>query len=369
MTTSPFVSYAQNREDVVLHRALGDLTTGRYIDVGANDPEIDSISRAFYDAGWRGITIEPMHDLAEKHRAERPGDLLVEGVVTERSGDTLVLHQITGTGLSTLIDEIGERHQDDGLVVTDIEVTSTTLNEVLDAAGWAGQDIHFMTVDTEGTEESVLRGIDLKKWRPWILVIEATEPRSSNVSYAHWEPIVLDAGYRFAQFDGLSRFYVAAEHADRLGPLLEVPGNPSDNFETKVRLQSDAELARLLQATTDLEAARAHLASERAQLVGERDRLDAELHAAVDQISAIEAERVQDVDALLRWRGAAFGAWSRAATSNIAPAPVATSEELTFLRNHTHAVTNELAAMKKTLSWRVTRPLRMVRRLGKLVGR
>jgi hypothetical protein len=32
------LSYAQNAEDVLLRRALGDRPTGCYIDVGANDP-------------------------------------------------------------------------------------------------------------------------------------------------------------------------------------------------------------------------------------------------------------------------------------------------------------------------------------------
>jgi len=47
-----FVSYAQNFEDVLLWRALHDVEHGRYLDVGAHDPVIDSVSLAFYEAGW-----------------------------------------------------------------------------------------------------------------------------------------------------------------------------------------------------------------------------------------------------------------------------------------------------------------------------
>ena len=42
-----FISYSQNGEDVVLMRALGHLGSGRYIEVGANDPTNDSVTRAF----------------------------------------------------------------------------------------------------------------------------------------------------------------------------------------------------------------------------------------------------------------------------------------------------------------------------------
>jgi hypothetical protein len=70
----PFVSYAQNGEDVVLRRALANVEVGRYIDVGANDATVESVSKAFYDAGWSGITVEPVRKYAAKHRSERPRD-------------------------------------------------------------------------------------------------------------------------------------------------------------------------------------------------------------------------------------------------------------------------------------------------------
>jgi len=52
----PFVSYAQNFEDVILWRALKHVGRGFYIDLGAQDPVIDSISLAFYEHGWDAWT-------------------------------------------------------------------------------------------------------------------------------------------------------------------------------------------------------------------------------------------------------------------------------------------------------------------------
>src|SRR5439155_713143 len=57
---SAFVSYAQNGEDFTLWCALHDVDAGTYIDIGAYDPDIDSVTRAFYDRGWSGINIEPV---------------------------------------------------------------------------------------------------------------------------------------------------------------------------------------------------------------------------------------------------------------------------------------------------------------------
>ena len=58
----PFISYAQNMEDVLLWRALHDVQAGFYIDVGAADPRLDSVTMAFYERGWHGINIDPKPD-------------------------------------------------------------------------------------------------------------------------------------------------------------------------------------------------------------------------------------------------------------------------------------------------------------------
>jgi hypothetical protein len=46
-----FTSYAQNFEDVTLWRALRDVEAGFYVDVGAWDPDLDSVTRAFSERG------------------------------------------------------------------------------------------------------------------------------------------------------------------------------------------------------------------------------------------------------------------------------------------------------------------------------
>src|SRR5438105_2444255 len=45
------VSFAQNHEDVLLARAFAEVGQGFYVDVGANDPSADSVTRHFYDRG------------------------------------------------------------------------------------------------------------------------------------------------------------------------------------------------------------------------------------------------------------------------------------------------------------------------------
>src|SRR5258708_13221371 len=58
-SSMPFISYAQNCEDVILWRALRDVDRGFYVDIGAADPKEGSVTQAFYERGWSGVNIEP----------------------------------------------------------------------------------------------------------------------------------------------------------------------------------------------------------------------------------------------------------------------------------------------------------------------
>jgi hypothetical protein len=73
-------------------------------------------------------------------------------------------------------------------------------------------------------------------------VVEATEPGSPAPTHEGWEPILLDAGYRCALFDGLNRFYAQADDEDALDRLL-APANVLDGFERYDLARLRAELA------------------------------------------------------------------------------------------------------------------------------
>ena len=231
MTDPPFISYAQNREDVLLNRALRNVETGTYVEVGANHPEILSITKAFSDKGWSGLLVEPDPEFAELLRRERPRDIVEQLAVSDADG-TLTLHVFEGTGLSTTVDAISSGHEASGRTANDIEVISKTLSSVLTAAGFDDRPIHFMSIDTEGAEWAVLQGVDFTKHRPWILVVESTFPLTTEQVYLAWEPLVIEAGYRFCLFDGLSRYYLAEEKAVDLAASLSYPVCVFDEFDS-----------------------------------------------------------------------------------------------------------------------------------------
>lgn len=302
----PFVSYAQNCEDVMLYRALGDVQGGFYIDVGAAEPEAESVTRAFYLRGWRGINLEPAPGAFERLSQARPNDINLNIGAGDRDQIATFFLVDGGNGLSTADPSQRERLLRQGWDSTETRITVRTLASV--AAEHVDGPVHFLKIDVEGGERSVLSGMDFSKLRPWIILVESTLPNSPEESYEDWEFILLNSGYIFVWFDGLNRFYVAKERLD-LKRHFNVQPNVFDNFvksnevalEEKMKAaqmevdQVKNELAAVVEregnlnsaledCRGELEVCRSDLEVSRI-LLAERDQKIGELQAEVDHLS------------------------------------------------------------------------------------
>ncbi|WP_195210350.1 FkbM family methyltransferase [Actinomarinicola tropica] len=222
------ISYAQNGEDVVLARLFtGD--DGFWIDVGAGHPVHDSVTQHFSERGWRGLNVEPLAEWHELLVEQRPDDINERVALSDRAG-TAVLHvgPPENRGGSTLEDDVAARYRREGQVLTSEEVPVERLDALLAEHGIARAD--FLKVDVEGHERAVLSAVDWDAVDIRVVVVEATEPNSPTPDHDSWEPILLEAGYACALFDGLNRFYARADDDEALAAL-SVPANVFDGAE------------------------------------------------------------------------------------------------------------------------------------------
>ena len=230
------VSYAQNCEDILLWRAFSEVPNGFYIDIGANDPNTDSVTRIFYEAGWHGINVEPVSCWQDVLAKVRPRDINLTCLVGSEETAATFFEVIEDTRLSTTDAGIAEGHvRDFGYHLKPYDVRCTTLATICQEH--LPGPLHFLKIDVEGGEYSVLKGMDFKRFRPMVLVVEATKPCSAEECHDEWEPLILSNGYSFAFFDGLSRYYIAEEHSE-LRKHFTSPANIQDSFVTLAALKA-----------------------------------------------------------------------------------------------------------------------------------
>ena len=316
-----FISHAQNFEDVMLWRALKDVQQGFYIDVGAWSPDIDSVTRAFYEAGWAGINIEPHPQFYSELVSCRPNDINLDLAVSDVKGQA-EMHLVESTGLSSLDLSIATEHRNAGLRVEVRKVQIQTIADIWRAHVPQRQPVHFLKVDVEGTEDAVLRGNDWEKFRPWIVLIEAMQPMEQVPVHQPSEAILIDNGYIFAYADGLNRFYIAKEQSALLDSF-QYPPNVFDEFNIAAAHEADSMRHAAEQRATTAEE-KANAAEEKASAAEEK------ASAAEEKASAAE-EKTSAAEAF--------------------------ADSAEFARKQAEA---QLLAIQHSASWRLTYPMRLL---------
>jgi FkbM family methyltransferase len=215
------LSYAQNLEDFHLDLVFGDEPAGVYVDVGGGHPVADNVSFWFYLKGWRGLIVEPQQALAELYAHVRPRDHTVSCLAGRAEGEA-DFHVVAKLhGFSTTVREHAAGAGQFGADYTTIKKPVRTLAALCAEARLTRID--FLKIDVEGAESDVIAGMDFAHWRPRIVLVEAVAPGSMAESFVAWEPALLAAGYTFAFFDRLNRFYVANEAAELAGRFPSEP--------------------------------------------------------------------------------------------------------------------------------------------------
>jgi hypothetical protein len=182
----------------------------------------------------------------------------------------------------------------------------------------ADRVIDFLKIDVETWERQVIAGNDWRRFRPRVVLVEATLPNSPEPAWADWEPIVLDNDYLFVWFDGLNRFYVRREDA-ALKVHFAVQPNVFDDFilweleearEAHLRL-SESHM-RLVEQHAELVKSHAELEREFTRVSSLASKLSADSARLLAQLNAVYRSHSWRITAPLRWLSQRLGKWRTA---------------------------------------------------------
>jgi FkbM family methyltransferase len=170
---------------------------GFYVDVGANDPVLDSQSQHLEALGWTGLLVEPDPDCCELLRKNRTGTVVQMACSSpENAGKQLLLNRAGPH--STLEDRpiaLG------AVVRSQVAVQCETLDAIL-RSHKAPVGFDLLSIDIEGHELVALSGFTFGTWRPRLVLIE------DHVTHLSKHQLMQRNNYQLLLRTGLNSWYV-----------------------------------------------------------------------------------------------------------------------------------------------------------------
>ena len=235
-------SFSQNFEDVYIRRAFSEIDDGFYIDAGAYDPVVDSVTKMLYDLGWSGINLEPGPSFVTF--ASRTRDINLSTALGSTGGVGRFQYVGGNPGTSRILS--GDSVAETAAGVSEYDVPMLSLGEIV-AAHAHDRHIHFVKLDIEGGEWDVLRTTDWRSVRPELLIVECTSPYSNIRRDEGWAAHMAQFDYDEVFFDGINVYYLRQESAHRRGAF-DRPVNVLDGVRKFDPIQHGAAATAVAQA-------------------------------------------------------------------------------------------------------------------------
>ena len=201
----PVGSYrSQNGEDRWLEAHFGGKRSGFFVEVGAYDGVNLSNTYHFEQSGWTGVLVEPDPEMAERCRRERPRSMTFQCAAGESVGEISFFKVAGGEEYSTTSLSAAHRERLDrmGLSWREVRVAVRTLDSILEEA--RATRVDFVSIDVEGAELAVLKGFDIVRWKPAVVIVETNTARRHPAIRRYF----VAHGYAYHQSIDVNDFYL-----------------------------------------------------------------------------------------------------------------------------------------------------------------
>jgi FkbM family methyltransferase len=179
-----------------LVQSFFDSDFGVFVDVGANDPVIDSQSYHLEQKGWNGLLIEPLPLCCEKLRQNRKAKVIQVACSSIENHNKLLPLTVSGV-YSTLESKTIVPAKNSEL----INVLTQTLDSVLSENNIT-PGFELLSIDVEGHEIELFKCFNLQHWKPKLILLEDHVINHLKHNY------MLLNGYQFLLRTGLNSWYV-----------------------------------------------------------------------------------------------------------------------------------------------------------------
>lgn len=206
--------YSQNGEDFILDLLFKKKEGGFFVEVGCIDGKRFSNTLCFEEKGWRGLCVEAHAGYIELLKLNRPNSIVCHCAVGEKDEEQVAFYANSRGSLSTL-DRSLENYFKSAFegYFTGFEkqiVQKRTLDSLF--IEHSIENIDILSLDVEGYEVNVLKGLNLRKYRPQVLVIESDNAKHEKCI----DQILLASGYVKSVRVASNIFYLGDKKKKRL---------------------------------------------------------------------------------------------------------------------------------------------------------
>ena len=156
--------------DLILQNIFMKQNDGLYIDVCCQHPIKNNNTYLLYKKGWKGINVDLDKDNIKLFNSARPEDYNVNKALSSEIKNVELYFYHKKSPINTIDKKTSEFQK--AKVSSIRNITTDTLNNIISNTKYKDCCIDLLSIDVEGHELQVLKGFNLTKYRPKVIVVE-----------------------------------------------------------------------------------------------------------------------------------------------------------------------------------------------------
>ena len=208
----PSAHFGEFGEDIFINRVLKNINKGKYVDVGCYHPYKGSLTYKLYDRGWNGINIDISKTSIDLFNISRKKDINLNLAISNFDGETYYYENSPINQQNSLIQKNDTQKK--------IKIQCFTLDTVLKNKNL--EEFDFLNIDVEGNELEVLKGFNLKKFKPKLITIENNDLTINEYLESEVCKILIKSDYTLINKIGVTNFFMPNQLAHKILDLIKI---------------------------------------------------------------------------------------------------------------------------------------------------
>jgi FkbM family methyltransferase len=197
--------YSKNGEDLYLKKIFKNKKYGNYVDIGAYHPYRLSNTYLLYKKGWDGINIDINKISIDIFNIARPKDINLNIAISNKKEKKIFYYKKELYPMNTLNKDFGKLFFKSKKNIKKDFVMSHPFSYI---AKKIKKNVDLLNIDVEGHEYQVLRGINFKKNKFKIILIEISHfNKESNKNAKKIRSLLLRNNYKYVKNLGETSIY------------------------------------------------------------------------------------------------------------------------------------------------------------------